>query len=263
MNKILSRICVIAIVCHSGLHAAIINIPMGGTTSTDEWTSSGLTSASNPGFPGFPGSGAWPSGILANVGGGSTLVKTANGSGGGPFPAGSGLYFGGFSFEPNLNGGSLAVQDTSPLLGVQTIVFQIVIGEALGWDFFNSALPTLSVNGGAALNANYSSLFDQQPNGEFTIEGETFDLYLNTYALQWDVRDYDVSSFQIDFTGVQHATISGLRVDQSTMAYDFSVLPAPIPEPSTWLLLGISTLAVVCLRLRSNRKRNPIVSLAH
>lgn len=250
MKKNLIRILLAAAFCQAGTQAAIVNIPMGGTTSTDEWTETALTAGS--GYPGFPGNEPWPSGITANVGGGATLIKTGNGVGGGPFPAGSGIYFGGYSAEPNTFGGSLGVQDLTPLAGVQTIIFQIEIGESLGYDFVSP--PMLSINGGGPITPTYSSLFDQQQIGIFDapVVGPT-PLFLNSYAFQWDVREFSASNFQIDFSAVQHATISGLRVDQSTIAYDDSILPAPIPEPSAWALLGISA-TVLCYWMRFQRR---------
>ncbi len=79
---------------------------------------------SESGYGTFPGSGNWPAPIQSNVGGDATLNKTANGAGGGPYPASGSIYFGGFSGDQNVNGGTLAVTDNSPVANLQTVVFQ-------------------------------------------------------------------------------------------------------------------------------------------
>lgn len=222
--------------------AALTSIALPGTTDNDTWSSTSLTIGANSGFPGYPGNGAWPSGIGSSTGGDATLNKTANGSGGGPYPASAGIYYGGFSSTPNTNGGILAVTDTTPLSGLSTIVFQIEIGEAFAYDFYNGVLPTLSFNGGSQnLAATYTSLFSQQFTGTIQMPSGLENLYLNTYALQWDVSSLGpITSFSVSFTGVQHAQLSGLQLDQGTGVPQGSVLPAAVPEPSSLAFLAAS-----------------------
>ncbi|WP_146431065.1 PEP-CTERM sorting domain-containing protein [Blastopirellula retiformator] len=230
---------------------SLIDPGLSGSTQYDEWTNTGLIGASNPGFPGFPGSGAWPSPIGSDaVGSGdATLNKTANGSGGGPFPSGSSMYFGGFSSAINNDGGTLQVADATPVANLQTVSFQVQIGEAWTYDFFDDILPTLSYNGGSQdLAATTSLLLEQYDNGTVTMPSGEETVYINTYLLTWDLSSIigTISDFAIDFTGVQHATLFTLRLDQSDQ-------PVATPEPgSLALLLGGIPAAIWCLRRRRN-----------
>jgi hypothetical protein len=252
-----------ALVASSSIHAALVDIPLAGNTSLDQWDQSALIATANPGFPGNPGSGPWPNPIAPNVGGGASLVKTSDGPfnpspfphTGGPYPGGQGIYFGGYSPAFNLFGGSVAVQDATPLLNVNTIVFQIVIGEAFGFDFYNGEFPTLVINGDTEITLSYSSLFDQAYKGEQETPEGLKPVYWNTYGFQWDLSGVTdpITSIEINISAVQHAQITGLKLQQSSAVYTDSVLPAPIPEPSTGLLLGMG---LVLAWRASNRKRN-------
>lgn len=105
--------------------AAIINPGLTGTTQYNGWL--GLTSANYPGYPFFPGLGAWPAPMAPNQPGSGTalLAKVANGSVGGPYPATGGLYFGSMTTLINGYGGTLAVGNPTPVSGLKNVVFQI------------------------------------------------------------------------------------------------------------------------------------------
>ena len=109
----------------------------GGSSSFDGWNN--LNSATFSGYGGFPGSSAWPAPIGSNVGGSADaeLSRVAGSpTGGGPFLSSSSIYFGNFAQVPNALGGTLRVADSTPLAGLQTLIFQIQIGEVLGYDFY-------------------------------------------------------------------------------------------------------------------------------
>ncbi len=224
------------------------------------------------GYGGFPGSGAWPSPIdsqlQSNAGAKATLDKVANGSGGGPYPASSGIYYGGFNGDPNINGGILGVNEASPLSGLGTIVFQVQIGEAFTYDYYDDAtlglqVPSLTLNfdgdSPVTLSADFSELIYAAYNG--TIEmptgpGGTMqdeDLFINLYGYQWDVSDYsDVVSFDIEFTAVQHAQLYALQLDQSTVDYGNTSM-IPVPEPETWALVFGSAAFLIGIIRRKRR----------
>ncbi len=236
----------------SSAFGALTSITLPGATDTDVWPIGSLTAGPNPGYPSFPGSGAWPAPIGSATGGDATLNKTANGTGGGPYPASEGLYYGGFSGDANVNGGTLTVSDATPLTNLSTVVFQVEIGESWTYDFFNHELPTLSYNGGTqSLAATYSSLFDQQYLGTIPMPSGDEPIYRNTYALQWDLNGIadPITSFSVSFTGVQHAQLLSLQLDQSDAVLANSVLPAAVPEPSALLLAG------ACAGLAGLRRR--------
>jgi len=194
----------------------------------------------NPGYGSFPGTGNWPGPIYSQFqsadvlsGDRAGLIKVSNGTGGGPFPSGSSMYYGGASPTPNTDGGTLGVKGNT-ISGAQTLAFQISMGEAYGYSFYDSngdgvgELPTLSlydVNGAflTTLQAEYSGIIKQVYNGSLEMppgSGVDEDVYINVYGLQWDLSTIsDYASYQINFTGVQHAQLYSLRLDQSTAAY--------------------------------------------
>lgn len=241
----------------SAASAALTSIALPGTTQTDVWardtasTDGPLTIAGSPGRGGFPGSAPWGSPILSPSGGDANLLKTANGAAGGPYPAGSGLYFGSFGSVPNTNGGQLTVTEPTAIAGLSTVVFQVEIGEAWTYDLYNDVLPTLSYNGGSQnLAATYSSLFDKVYNGTIAMPSGEETLYINTYALQWDLASLGpITSFSISFNGVEHATLSALQLDQGSAQAPASLLPAAVPEPTALAFLAAS------LALTGRRRR--------
>jgi hypothetical protein len=229
---------------------------LSGNTQADAWTTASISSGSNPGYPGFPGSGAWPNpinSITANVGtnGDGQLTKTANGTlGGGPFPSTSSLYFGSFDVTANISGGRVGVNDATPLANVANVVFQIQIGEATGFDFFNGVKPVLNYNGGSqGLVATNLVLLEQVQNGTFETPVGPQPIYINTYLLQWDTTALGpITSLSVSANGVQHSQIYQLRLDQSDVFIN-------VPEPASATLAGMALLGVVGLVWKKRRTR--------
>ncbi|WP_145382076.1 PEP-CTERM sorting domain-containing protein [Botrimarina mediterranea] len=221
--------------------AAFVSPNLPGNADYDGWDD--LTAAANPGYSGFPGTGAWPAPIGSNAAGSGDafLEKVANGTGGGPYPAGGSMYYGGFSGDINNDGGTLAVGDATPVAGLANIVFQIEMGEAWTYAFKDNVLPTLNYNGGAqALAATTSGVIEKLFNGTVAMPTGEEDVFINTYLLQWDVSSLGpITDFEVTFTGVQHGQLYGLQLDQSDA---YQVVDAdfitPVPEPST-LVFGV------------------------
>jgi hypothetical protein len=225
---------------------------LAGNTQYDQWNA--LTSAAYPGYPGFPGTGTWPAPMGSNAPGSAdaTLNKLANGAGGGMYPAGGSIYFGGFSNTINNNGGKLAVVDSTPVTNVANVVLQIDIGEAWTYDFWNGVLPTLSYNGGAQnVPATNTFLLNQYDNGTVTMPTGPETVYINSYLLQWDLSSVGpVTDYSIAFNGVQHGQLYALQLDQSDAFANY----VPVPEPATGLLMALAgTVACVALRRRASR----------
>jgi hypothetical protein len=236
---------------------ALIDPALPGNTQTDVWATADLTSTANPGYGSFPGSSAWPGGIQSgtpNVGssGDAQLNRLGSGTfGGGPFPSGSSIYFGSFDITANINGGKLGVADSTPVANVHNIVLQVQIGEATGYDFFNHVMPVLNFNGGAqALAATTAITLEQFDTGTtFPAPGGDQPIFTNTYLLQWDTSALGaISSFSLDFNGVQHAQLYQLRLDQS------DVFQA-VPEPSSAALAGLAMMGVLGFVWKKRRTR--------
>jgi len=194
-----------------------------GASSFDGWAN--ITSASFSGYGGFPGTSGWPNSIGSNVeaSGDSELARIAGSpTGGGPFLASDSIYFGSFTQVPNALGGTLRVSDMTPLPNLKTLVFQIQIGEADGYDFHDpTGYPVLRMNGQTnAVSATYEPvLLGRYQNGTFfSPETEKEEpVYVNTWAFQWNLAEgTTVSSFQIEFSAVTHAQVYALQLDQSS-----------------------------------------------
>ncbi|WP_309382561.1 PEP-CTERM sorting domain-containing protein [Cerasicoccus frondis] len=161
-------------------------------------------------------------------------------------------------------GGSLILSDTSPLTGLETIVFQLdyaMIGD--GFAPGSSALnPVLKIGGvlfGVDGQADYSSAEDvsDAPHPHATFADFGYTANAGTYAWQWDLSDlagYDISSgFTIEWSspgalgGISdNALLSGVQLDQGNQ---FSQVV--VPEPSTYAtLLGAGILGFAIWRRR-------------
>lgn len=223
---------------------------LGSGSSYASWTDMSSQSISGTGTF-FTATNPWagPVASQSNVNDSSTaLIKKANGSSGAPYAASASMYYSGMSDVVNNNGGTLALTTSNPLAGLQTVIFQIQIGEAWGYDLYNDALPALSYSVGGnsfSLSASGSSVYDKFNNGTVPMPTGDEDVYINTYAVWFDLSGVAgaIESFEVSWTGVQHAQIYGLAIQQGSEAVTASILPpAAIPEPSALLLGSVGLL---------------------
>lgn len=231
--------------------------PLAGASSNSVfsvWHTMNAATTANPGgLTGtgfFPGTTVW---AAQNAQPGSTdtnakLVKISNGTGGGPFGSGSSMYYGGMSPAGNVNGGTVAVSTTVPLASLESVVFQIQIGGAGAYEFYDNALPSLSytVAGDATLHAvagSAVSVYNKFNNGTFSTPTGPEPLYINTYAIWFDLSSVTgtIDSVSVSWTAVQHAQVYGVSLQQDSVAGSASLLPAAaaVPEPSALLLGGV------------------------
>jgi len=213
-------------------------VTLTGSTMSEGWEQ--LSSSVYPGNGSFPGTAAWVGALGSQVGpdaGANGLGKVSNGLAGGPYPASASIYFGGVLNLPNTNGGTLEVEASSTgfLSGTKTVVFHLDIGEAWTYDLYNRTAPVLTVtssSGTYTVNASYASRYAKVYNGQVLMNGVWEDLYINSRAYQFDLDlvPGTVSGFTVTFTGVQHAQIHGLGLQQSTDVYTgTNALPTHVP----------------------------------
>lgn len=211
--------------------AAPVSISLPGTTATDGWAD--LTATNYPGLGGgFPGMAPWGSPIAANQPGSNGGGQFTKVSGAG-FAAGASIY----TFSP----GTFSASSSTPVAGLETVVFQIDIGEGeAGIDL--TAVPTLSYNGGGqSLAATLTALLFEIPAGDFGGEPIT----RNTWAFQWDLSGLGaISDFDIQWTTGAHAQTYALQLDQG------SVFTAAVPEPASMVMALAGLLGLGCVALR-------------
>ena len=148
-----------------------------GNTKYDGWYNLSLNSktkivhgtsqtiAGNTGYPAvFTSGNPWPSPIYSQLqsdsGSRAGFNKTANGvSGMGPYPAGDSLYAISFGNTFNSRGGTFAITETNPVVDLSSVVFQIEIGNANGYDFYESdVLTDANTPWGSAANRQVGGL---------------------------------------------------------------------------------------------------------
>jgi len=222
-----------ALLCMQGW-SQIRTVSFGsGTSDIDGWAN--LNTANFSGYGGFPGSSAWPGPIGSNVlgSGDADLGRVSGGSsGGGPFLSSTSIYFGSFAQVANAFGGTLRISDATPLPNLKTLVFQIQIGEATGYDFYSpSGSPSLKLNGGStAINPLFTSVVNRYQSGTYAspVTGLDEPVFVNTRGYQWDLSSQGaISSFSIDFSGVTHSQIYALQLNQSSSFFATAVIPEP------------------------------------
>lgn len=272
MNPLRLSFLVAILMClaaHARAQIIDVNFSGGGTTNYSGWSNLGVSYAGYGGA--FPGRSSWPTPIPATAGStNASLNRTAGAGGsGGPYITAStnyingdtnesiisigSVYFGSFSGSSNVFGGTLRVAQASPLSGLQTIVFQIQIGEVLGYDFFEpSGFPSLTLDGSSSVvPASFTNLVNRFENGVDPQFGEP--LFLNTWGYQWNLTNGQMpSSYAITMSGVAHSQIYGLRLDETTVLQSTAV----VPEPTVTHLLAITGLlcmAIIAHKIRKAR----------
>jgi hypothetical protein len=223
--------------------SAQIEVPQFGSGSSvfDGWVNMNRTAFRGI-SGGFPGSASWNGTAGSNqAGSGDADLAKLSGS---AFFSDESLYFGSWEQIPNAFGGTLRVRDQTPLSGVRTIVLQIQIGEAEGYDFQDpTGWPVLKLNGSdSSIAPNHTTLLDQYLEG-FYDSPETGEepLYINTYAFEWNLSSNSTNSIFIDFSAVNHARIYSMRLDQSTAVLTQSIFDSAPAAPPTLRLVSIGT----------------------
>lgn len=247
MNPI---ILIIGLLPSALLQANFAALALPGTSELEAWenlsntntqvASAAATATTVDDFPGFPGSGPWPTAIIPDGAGsaGNAGFNKLNGNG---YTASEAIYnFPGFS--PPANPGDYSVDNNSPLAGLETVVFQIDVGEGNG--FFDTA-PVLRLNSGATqLAADFTSTstgrsFDNPQN-----PGET--LTSTIFAYQWDLSSAGaIGDYSVQWGAAEHATIYAMQLDSGD---SFAQV---VPEPSNFaVIVGAAALGLALTRSR-------------
>lgn len=212
--------------CQSAI-SSFVDFAFPAASSHDGWVN---LNAGNFFRGGFPGGNNWTSPIGSNELNSSDadLSRISGGAdGGGPFPSSESIYFGSSFQVPNRLGGTLRISDPTPLQTAKTIVFQIQIGEAEGYDFHEpSGLPVLRVNGTTVLTPTITQLLNSYQSGTFYSPATKQDepVYVNSLGFQWNVSGFGpINSLEIDFSAVTHAQVYRMRLDQTALIVNRNV----------------------------------------
>ena len=238
--------------CYSQIITA--NFTGGGQTSYSSW--SNINSFYYTGYGSFPGSSSWPAPIRATDGStNSTLNRIAGAtSGGGPFLASDSIYFGSFTQVTNALGGTLRLSNSLSLTNLKTLLFQVQIGEAVGYDFYNPlGLPKLFINGITnSITPLFTNLVNRYQNGTYPSPqtGNDEPVYVNTWAFQWNLTNTNtVNNYYVDFSAVTHAQVYTMRWDSTSVLQN-----QVIPEPSVSGLLVLTATGFVGYILRRKKR---------
>lgn len=279
MNPLRLSFLVAILMClaaHARAQIIDVNFSGGGTTNYSGWSNLGVSYAGYGGA--FPGRSSWPTPIPATAGStNATLNRTlavtnvnfpqpGTNTISGPYVTGNtitdtngsiistgSVYFGSLSGSSNVFGGTVRVAQAGPLNGLQTIVFQIQIGEVFGYDFFEpSGFPSLTLDGSSSVvPASFTNLVNRFENG-LDPQLRT-PLFINTWGYQWNLTNGQMpSSYAITMSGVAHSQIYGLRLDETTVLQSTAV----VPEPTVTHLLAITGLlcmAIIAHKIRKAR----------
>lgn len=236
-------------------HAQIVDVHFkgAGVTSYSAW--SNVNAFNYAGYGSFPGNAPWPAPIVATEGDSTASLNRIAGSptGGGPYLASESIYFGNFAQVPNALGGTLRILDSDPLFNLRTIVMQIQIGEATGFDFhLPTGLPKISLNSVPHVAATFTNLVNRFQNGVFPspTTGQDEPVYVNTWAYQWNVASNAFDTLAIDFSAVTHAQVYAMRMDGTSVLQSAPV----IPEPSVFTLLLLAATGAA-MHMILSRKR--------
>jgi len=241
------------IIMHCSAQIVDVHFEGAGATSYSAW--SNVNAFNYAGYGSFPGNAPWPAPIAATEGSTTASLNRIAGSptGGGPFLASESIYFGNFAQTPNALGGTLRIFDDAPMFNLKTLVFQIQIGEATGFDFHQpTGMPQISLNNAPYAAATFTNLVNRFQNGVFPspTTGQDEPVYVNTWAFQWNVASNALDTLAIDFSAVTHAQVYAMRMDGTSVLQSAPV----IPEPSVFALLVIAAAGAAGHIIR-NRKR--------
>jgi hypothetical protein len=216
--KLITRLSILSLLCASILPASatlldIYTLP--GSQETTIWTN---LSSGNTG--------------LAPASGTGTLGVVSPG-----YQASAGLY----SFMGDY---SITISKTGLSWDAETVILQLEVAPNPDFAWPYNGGPLLSYNGGSQglSTADYTFV-----GSEFRADvfgGTTF----NTYAFQWDLSTIpdSITSFSISVPISIHTSTVAVQVDAG------NTYVQAVPEPSTWLLLGIGLSALVIFRARQN-----------
>lgn len=216
--KLITRLSILSLLCASILPASatlLESFALPGSQETTIWTN--LSSGN--------------AGLVPSSGTGSLAVAAPG------YQASAGLY----SYMGDY---SVTFTKTGLAWDAETVILQLEVAPNPDFAWPYNGGPLLSYNGGSQglSTTNYEFVGTEFRADVFG--GTTF----NTYAFQWDLSALpdSITSFSISVPISIHTSTVAVQVDAG------NTYVQAIPEPSTWVLLGIGLAAVVIFRTRQN-----------
>ena len=130
----------------------------------------------------------------------------------------------------------------TPVSNVKTVVFQIEIGEGQPQGqtryFFHEPTgnaaggrPTLYINGQPLAGPTYTALVNQRSTTDGGGEFGNDPVLVNTYGYQWNVSSSNITSIEVRFSCVEHASIYSMRLDQTSVLQSNNVFEPQSTSP--------------------------------
>lgn len=231
-TKRISILAISIIALTSSLIGAI-NVTLPGNSFKSNWAGlNAINYTTGEGYNSFvTNTAGWTTPIAAHQG--TVTFDKLAGTGG--YPSSAAIY----NFTTP---GSFLLSNSSPLSDLETLVFQLDMGEGIG--FFTSD-PVLNYNGGS--QGLVAGLTKEVIGGYVVSNPGDPPFFSTNYAFQWDLTSIvdPITSYTIEWSTNQHVTLYEINLDSGDT---FSQV---IPEPSTYAaMVGILALAVVCMRRR-------------
>lgn len=254
------------------------NLSASAKTKTVDGTPMTIAGISGGNFPGMAPLPNVISQVKSDNDNSATFRKVSNGAAGGAFPSSDSLYAGSVSSAYNFNGSKLGVFETAPVENLANVVFQVELGGANGYDFYQPSVGNTATTGGAStlsvgaltvtnyfptlnltfsnnttaqLSANWAELSTKGENGTTSAGGTEEPVYINLYAFQWDLSSYsNISSFNVTFDVVAHSQTYAARLTQSDIFNQVVAMPVPEPESYAMILAGLGLVGLVARRRR-------------
>lgn len=184
----------------------------------------------------FPGTEPWFIPIDPNVTG-SVLNSSFTKVGGNGYTATDGIY-------TPFGGGEFQVSSTSVVSGLETVIFQIDIGDG---DVPFNAIPTLSFNGGTQQLAAAYSMISPGSFVFVNLNDPGPPMISSNHSFQWDLSSLGpITSYTIDWATGNHTQVYGMQTHTGDSFTGFA-----IPEPSGEVLVGFTFLGLAFHRKRS------------
>ncbi|MEM0965080.1 MAG: hypothetical protein AAGJ81_02860 [Verrucomicrobiota bacterium] len=236
-----------------------IDVSLTGVTDYDEWDNltisnpqiASVNAGAGDGFGSFPGDTPWPEAIESVLTFGTAESDDDDPTGdaafgkisGNGYPATISIYGAPFSFIGPHIPATHNVFDTNLIPDIETIIFQVRIGQ--GSDGWIDGLPILTLNGGDVFANNTDYFFERTLGVEDTGFGDS---EIKEFSFMWDLASYTDPITEYDIQWTMSGTSTTILALELNSGDTFS--PTAVPEPSVFSFFAAIGAGVLVLTRR-------------